>query len=180
MTFFATYFDKKTKNVLKGETAMQKMKTITDENSRILLQQLGNVIDYNNQMEFTYTIVDQRDVISDYSHKIDVLISKNLNEVGIPRSLKGYRYIVTSIKEVLRDETVLDGVTKILYPTVAKIHNSTPQRVEKAIRHAIEVAWSRNEDSKLKDEFKYAISKGKTRPTNSEFIATLSQYIKMS
>lgn len=132
------------------------------------------------RIERIYTFLNGREISPNYSNTIDGVISKHLNEIGIPPSLKGYRYIITAIKEVLKDETVLEGITKILYPTVAKLHNSTSQRVEKAIRHAIEVAWSRNQDSKLKEEFKYATSMGKSRPTNSEFIATLSQYIKMS
>lgn len=114
------------------------------------------------------------------AHNMEAIISNKLNQIGVPASLKGYRYMITAVKEVLKDETVLEGVTKILYPGVAKIHNSTPQRVEKAIRHAIEVAWTRNGDSKLKEEFQYAMNAEKDRPTNSEFIAILSQNIKIS
>lgn len=154
-------------------------KIIRDESNHILLQQLEDISNFNNQIGFTYTIVDERDEVKNYSISTETLICKSLSEVGVPPNLKGYRYIVTAVKEILKDETVLEGITKILYPNIAKIHNSTPQRVEKAIRHAIEVAWSRNEASKLKEEFKYAVSKGRTRPTNSEFIATLGQYIKM-
>lgn len=114
------------------------------------------------------------------TQNIDAVISNKLNQIGVPASLKGYRYMITAVKEVLKDETVLEGVTKILYPGVAKIHNSTPQRVEKAIRHAIEVAWTRNGDSELREEFQYAMNSEKNRPTNSEFIAILSQKIKIS
>lgn len=121
-----------------------------------------------------------KDYAQGFTRSVDVLIANKLNQIGVPASLKGYRYMITAIKEVLEDETALEGVTKVLYPGVAKKHNSTPQRVEKAIRHAIEVAWSRNNGSKLKEEFEYSINSGKTRPTNSEFIAVLSQKIKMS
>ena len=110
--------------------------------------------------------------------RMELLISRRLIEIGVPASLKGYRYIITAIEEVVMDEAVLEGVTKVLYPEVAKKHNSTPQRVEKAIRHAIEVAWSRNGDSRLKKAFKYSVDSGKNRPTNSEFIALSAQYIK--
>lgn len=153
---------------------MEKQKIMISDNNSILLQQLTDII------SIMCNGVEGRDVLSNYSHSLDALISKYLNEVGVPPSLKGYRYIITAVKEVLRDEIVLEGITKVLYPNVAKIHNSTPQRVEKAIRHAIEVAWSRNDASKLKEEFKYATTSGRTRPTNSEFIAILSQYIKLS
>ena len=154
-------------------------KIMAEESKQILLKQLKENGDYNNRTEFTYTIIDETDVIVNYSKSIDTKISNILKEVGVSPSLKGYRYIITAVKEVLRDENVLEGVTKILYPCIARIHRSTSQRVEKAIRYAIEVAWSRNEASRLKNEFKYVIYEGKTRPTNSEFIAILSQYIKM-
>lgn len=110
----------------------------------------------------------------------EMMISKKLNEIGIPVRLKGYRYLITALKRVLDNEDTLESVTKILYPDVAKKHNSTAQRVEKAIRHAIEVAWSINVDNPAQKEFKYLIGAGKTRPTNSEFIAKLAQDMKLS
>lgn len=158
---------------------MQKIKNIEDEHNNIRLEKLANEIKYNNQRGFTYTIMNGDNIESNCFHSIEIVISKHLIELGVSPNLKGYKYIITAVKEVLNDETVLDGVTKILYPTIAKIHNSTSQRVEKAIRHAIEVAWSKNQNSKLKDEFEYTIAVGKTRPTNSEFIAMFSQYIKL-
>lgn len=111
------------------------------------------------------------------TEKIDSVISGRLNEIGIPAKLKGYRYMITAVKEVIGNDGALDAVTKILYPDVAKIHNSTPQRVEKAIRHAIEVAWTIDRESQFKKEFSYLVSMGKQRPTNSEFLAKLSQGI---
>ena len=83
--------------------------------------------------------------------------------------------MLSAIEQVLEDETSLEGVTKILYPDVAKKYNSTPQRVEKAIRHAIEVAWTDN-GVELRREFQ----EENKRPTNSEFISRISAYIKMS
>ena len=111
--------------------------------------------------------------------KLDEIISKSLNEIGIPARLKGYRYLTTAIKEVLKNDEVLDAVTKILYPDIAKKHNSTAQRVEKAIRHAIEVAWSSGENNSSQMPYQYIIRAGKSRPTNSEFIAKLAQDIKL-
>lgn len=105
------------------------------------------------------------------------IISKKLIGLGIPTRLKGYKYMLAAIEQVLEDETSLEGVTKILYPDVAKKYNSTPQRVEKAIRHAIEVAWTDN-GVELRREFRDR--KENKRPTNSEFISRISTYIKMS
>lgn len=124
------------------------------------------------------TVMDRNQSTTAFCQGIDVKISKKLNQIGIPARLKGYRYMITAMKEILRDETMLEGVTKILYPAVAKKHNSTPQRVEKAIRHAIEVGW-KSSDNKFKKEFEYSLNSEKVRPTNSEFIAVLSQQLKM-
>lgn len=107
------------------------------------------------------------------------LISKSLNEIGVPARLKGYRYVITAVKRIIENDEALESVTKILYPDVAKKHNSTAQRVEKAIRHAIEVAWSKEGNSLAREEFEYIISVGKSRPTNSEFLAKLAQEIKL-
>lgn len=106
--------------------------------------------------------------------KIDKAISEKLNAVGIPTRLKGYRYMITAVKEAINNEEALDAVTKILYPDVAKKHHSTAQRVEKAIRHAIEVAWN---DQAHKENYGYIIDSGKYWPTNSEFIAKITQDI---
>lgn len=109
--------------------------------------------------------------------ELENIISKKLIGFGIPTRLKGYKYMLSAIEQVLEDETSLEGVTKILYPDVAKKYNSTPQRVEKAIRHAIEVAWTDN-GVELRREFQDR--KENKRPTNSEFISRISAYIKMS
>lgn len=111
---------------------------------------------------------------------VETVVSNRLNELGVPTRLKGYRYIITAVKEVLQNEEALEAVTKVLYPDVARNHNSTPQRVEKAIRHAIEVTWADNDNSRLNTEFGSYKREGKLRPTNSEFLAKLSQQIKHS
>jgi two-component system response regulator (stage 0 sporulation protein A) len=110
--------------------------------------------------------------------KIDNIISDKLNQLGIPVRLKGYRYMITAVKEVLNNKEAMEAVTKVLYPDVAKKHNSTPQRVEKAIRHAIEVAWTVDSENPTHKEFGYMKNTKKTRPTNSEFIAKISQDIR--
>ena len=107
-------------------------------------------------------------------------ISNILKSLGIPVKLSGYRYISTAIEMVIQDETFLDSVTKLLYPEVAKQHHSTPQRVEKAIRHAIEVAWTTNKDNLSLPDFKQCVCVGKKRPTNSEFIAVISKQLNLS
>lgn len=127
-------------------------------------------------------IAEQDDVLEsgNYGYDLNSLIAKNLIQIGVPASLKGYKYVATAIKKATENQEVLEGVTKILYPEIAKMYDSTPQRVEKAIRHAIEVAWNRNSESELKKKFSVALDKGKVRPTNSEFIAVMSEYIRNS
>lgn len=112
--------------------------------------------------------------------QMDTIISNKLNEIGVPARLKGYRYMITAVKEVISNEDALEGVTKVLYPDVAKKHNSTPQRVEKAIRHAIEVAWSVEDAYNNGSKDKYSVRYKKGRPTNSEFIAQISREIRQS
>lgn len=169
--------------------------TLADENP-MLLEQLADMIiheSYNRGIDYILVNpqeigmyagkVDKIHYVMDHSKEKTVKTQKNtiideLNKIGMPASLKGYRYMITAIQEVLKDETVLEGITKVLYPEIAKQHESTPQRVEKAIRHAIEVAWNRNQDSKLRQKFRYLANQQKSRPTNSEFIAVISQEIK--
>lgn len=147
----------------------------------IIITRSRDVEAMKKRIEKICNVAEMENMENKQYRELDSLICKHLNEIGVPPSLKGYRYMITAIKEVLKDEMVLEGITKILYPNVARLHNSTSQRVEKAIRHAIEVAWTRNgaSGSRLKAEFKYSTTSGRKRPTNSEFIATLSRHIKM-
>ena len=93
--------------------------------------------------------------------------------------IKGYHYLRDAIMMAVEDMDVLNAITKILYPTVAKKYRTTSSRVERAIRHAIEVAWSRGKLDILDDLFGYTVSNGKGKPTNSEFIALVSDTIRL-
>lgn len=102
-----------------------------------------------------------------------------LHEIGIPAHIKGYHYLRDAIMMAIEDMDVLNAITKILYPTVAKKHHTTSSRVERAIRHAIEVAWSRGKIETLEALFGYTVSYGKGKPTNSEFIALVADTIRL-
>lgn len=102
-----------------------------------------------------------------------------IHEIGIPAHIKGYHYLRDAIMMAVEDMDVLNAITKILYPTVAKKYRTTSSRVERAIRHAIEVAWSRGKLDILDDLFGYTVSNGKGKPTNSEFIALVSDTIRL-
>ena len=107
-------------------------------------------------------------------------ITKLIREIGIPAHIKGYQYIRTAILMVIEDMDLLNYITKQLYPTIAKQYGTTSSRVERAIRHSIEVAWSRGKPEMLNDIFGYTIDTGKGKPTNSEFIAMVADQIRLS
>ncbi len=102
-----------------------------------------------------------------------------IHEIGIPAHIKGYHYLRDAIMMAVQDLDILNAVTKVLYPTIAKMHQTTASRVERAIRHAIEVAWSRGKLDTLDRLFGYTVSNGKGKPTNSEFIALIADTIRL-
>lgn len=106
-------------------------------------------------------------------------ITEMILDVGVPAHIKGYHYLRTGIKMSVEDNAMLDGITKVLYPAIAKAYNTTPSRVERAIRHAIEVAWDRGNLETLHDMFGYSINTAKGKPTNSEFIAMISDKLRL-
>jgi len=110
---------------------------------------------------------------------LEVCVTDMIHEIGIPAHIKGYHYLRDSIIMAIEDMDVLNAITKILYPTVAKMHQTTTSRVERAIRHVIEVAWSRGKIDTLDDLFGYTVSNGKGKPTNSEFIALIADTIRL-
>ena len=119
--------------------------------------------------------------VKDYSDfELEEIVTKVIHDIGIPAHIKGYKYVRTALIMSLRDHNVLDSITKALYPDIAKLYNTTPSRVERAIRHGIEVAWSRGKMSYIDEVFGYTINHGKGKPTNSEFIALIADYIRLN
>ena len=102
-----------------------------------------------------------------------------IHEVGVPAHIKGYQYVREAIMIAVEDMEVINSVTKVLYPEVARRFSTTPSRVERAIRHAIEVAWDRGDLETLQRFFGYTVSNSKGKPTNSEFIAMISDRIRL-
>ena len=102
-----------------------------------------------------------------------------IHEIGVPAHIKGYQYLREAIMMSVDDIEMLNSITKILYPTIAKKFQTTPSRVERAIRHAIEVAWSRGKMDTIDELFGYTIHNGKGKPTNSEFIALIADKIRL-
>lgn len=102
-----------------------------------------------------------------------------IHEIGVPAHIKGYQYLRDAIMLSVNDMEMLNSITKVLYPTIAKKYTTTPSRVERAIRHAIEVAWSRGKMDTIDELFGYTVNTGKGKPTNSEFIALIADKIRL-
>ena len=122
-------------------------------------------------------VTDNSEAVSDRSLEAD--ITEIIHDIGIPAHIKGYQYLRDSIMLSVKDNDVINSITKILYPTIAKKYQTTSSRVERAIRHAIEVAWNRGNTDTLNGLFGYTISNGKGKPTNSEFIALIADKIRL-
>ena len=106
-------------------------------------------------------------------------VTEIIHEIGVPAHIKGYQYLRDAIIMSVNDMDMLNSITKILYPTIAKKYQTTASRVERAIRHAIEVAWSRGKMDTIDEMFGYTIHNGKGKPTNSEFIALITDRIRL-
>ena len=110
---------------------------------------------------------------------LEALVTNVIHEVGVPAHIKGYQYLREAIMMVINDTDIINQITKQLYPEIANKYNTTPSRVERAIRHAIEVAWGRGEQGTVESIFGYTVSAQKGKPTNSEFIAMLADKISL-
>ena len=110
---------------------------------------------------------------------LEALVTNIIHEVGVPAHIKGYQYLREAIMMVIKDTDVINQITKQLYPEIADKYHTTPSRVERAIRHAIEVAWGRGEQSAVENIFGYTVSAAKGKPTNSEFIAMISDKLRL-
>lgn len=113
------------------------------------------------------------------THDLEKDVTDMIHEIGVPAHIKGYQYLREAIMMSVEDIEMLNSITKILYPSIAKKYQTTPSRVERAIRHAIEVAWSRGKMETLDSLFGYTINLGKGKPTNSEFIALIADKIRL-
>ncbi|MBQ3885117.1 MAG: sporulation transcription factor Spo0A [Ruminococcus sp.] len=113
------------------------------------------------------------------SSDMEIVVTDMIHQLGVPAHIKGYHYLRTAILYSVKDSTLLDSVTKLLYPTVAGVHSTTSSRVERAIRHAIEIAWDRGDVDTLNSFFGYTVDTGKGKPTNSEFIALITDKLRL-
>ena len=110
---------------------------------------------------------------------MEAQVTKIIHQIGVPAHIKGYQYLRSAILMTIEDSDVINSVTKVLYPSVAKKYQTTTSRVERAIRHAIEVAWDRGDVDTLNSYFGYTIQNTRGKPTNSEFIAMIADNLRL-
>lgn len=128
---------------------------------------------------------EMRDALKHHKHydrletNIESMVTSMIHEIGVPAHIKGYQYLREAIMIAVKDMDVINAITKVLYPQVAKTFGTTPSRVERAIRHAIEVAWDRGDLDTLQRVFGYTVSLTKGKPTNSEFIALIADKLQL-
>jgi two-component system response regulator (stage 0 sporulation protein A) len=142
----------------------------------ILIERVREMTESSN-----FTVKRQRSMAASAERKdnLEVEITNIIHEIGVPAHIKGYFYLREAIYMVINNVELLSAVTKVLYPTIANKFNTTPSRVERAIRHAIEVAWNRGCIETINNLFGYTIPRDKGKPTNSEFIAMISDKLRM-
>lgn len=153
-----------------GNSAMKAQKMISKEENRGIIIAPEDLKNENPSGKMQSTI----------KYDLEKDVTDMIHEIGVPAHIKGYQYLREAIMMSVRDIDMLSSITKVLYPTIAKNFDTTPSRVERAIRHAIEVAWNRGRMETLNALFGYTISTGKGKPTNSEFIALIADKIRLS
>lgn len=163
--------------------------TATKDNDRVY-KILDNLMSTGKEFQIMITVPSGKSVSPESvaAKKSEPAVQRDLeqdvtdmiHEIGVPAHIKGYQYLREAIMMSVEDQSMISSITKILYPTIAKRFQTTPSRVERAIRHAIEVAWSRGRMETLDSLFGYTIDTGKGKPTNSEFIALIADKIRLS
>ena len=149
-----------------------------DYDAIIARMQQVYVSNHENLLDcMTGKIYENQKHTSEFSLETDV--TNIIHEIGVPAHIKGYQYLRDAIIMSVNDSEMLNSITKQLYPTIAKQHKTTPSRVERAIRHAIEVAWSRGKMDTIDELFGYTVNNGKGKPTNSEFVALIADKIRL-
>ena len=157
------------------ENVVQILTDLMEHNreSQIMITVPARAAGEENSLEYVQAKeVPKRDLERDVTNMI--------HDIGVPAHIRGYQYLREAIQMSVKDMDMLGSITKTLYPEIAKKYETTPSRVERAIRHAIEVAWNRGRMETLDALFGYTINTGKGKPTNSEFIALIADKIRLA
>lgn len=143
------------------------------------IRQLKSSIQSNKAVSRNDSVSEPKSTYNPGVRDLEASVTKVIHEVGVPAHIKGYQYLRDAIIMVIKDMDVINSITKQLYPTIARSYNTTPSRVERAIRHAIEVAWGRGQVETLDNLFGYTVQTSKGKPTNSEFIAMIADKLRL-
>lgn len=169
---------------------MEQLNVLSTKDNEKLYKIIGQLMSTDKEFQIMITVpsgkseLQQASISSENVKKteerdLEQDVTDMIHEIGVPAHIKGYQYLREAIMMSVEDTSMLSSITKILYPTIAKKFSTTPSRVERAIRHAIEVAWSRGRMETLDAMFGYTINTGKGKPTNSEFIALIADRIRL-
>lgn len=172
---------------------MEQLNVMTAQDNERMFRFLSELITKDKEFQIMITVPSAKQQMSQEvflhgvndikpnvkAHDLEKDVTEMIHEIGVPAHIKGYQYLREAIMMSVEDGEMLNSITKILYPTIAKKYQTTSSRVERAIRHAIEVAWSRGKMETLDALFGYTISIGKGKPTNSEFIALIADRIRL-
>lgn len=171
---------------------MEQVNVLTKDDSERVFELLSELLHEDKEFQIMITVPsgrrDKQSTSEEKStetekiketHDLEKDVTDMIHEIGVPAHIKGYQYLREAIMMSVEDVEMLNSITKVLYPTIAKRFQTTPSRVERAIRHGIEVAWARGRSETLEALFGYTISAGKGKPTNSEFIALIADKIRL-
>lgn len=176
---------------------MEQLKTTVTKDNERMFKILTDLMNTNKEFQIMITVPGEKngkeEKLSGFlmepeavkvtekkaEHDLEQDVTDMIHEIGVPAHIKGYQYLREAIMMAVEDVEMLNSITKILYPTIAKKFQTTPSRVERAIRHAVEVAWSRGRMETLDALFGYTVNTGKGKPTNSEFIALIADRIRL-
>ena len=176
------------------ENFMQQIELSAGKDTESVYQIIGSLMQNNREFQVVITVpsirgeedstldVQKINTVAAPEEKnfdLEQDVTDMIHEIGVPAHIKGYQYLREAIMMSVNDSEMMGSITKILYPTIAKKYQTTSSRVERAIRHAIEVAWNRGRMETLDDMFGYTINTGKGKPTNSEFIALIADKIRL-
>ena len=171
---------------------MEKLNITTTKDNEKVYKILGDLMNANKEFQIMITVpstknakdstvkaTEKKEQTQEVIHDLEKDVTDMIHEIGVPAHIKGYQYLREAIMMAVEDIDMLGSITKILYPTIAKKYQTTASRVERAIRHAIEVAWSRGKMETIEELFGYTVNSGKGKPTNSEFIALIADKIRL-
>ena len=168
---------------------MEQLKVVTQQDNERMFRMISDLISKDKEFQIMITVPsgrqyeqnqagEEKKMPKEYNLEKDV--TDMIHEIGVPAHIKGYQYLREAIMMSVEDVEMLNSITKILYPSIAKKYQTTPSRVERAIRHAIEVAWSKGKMETLDALFGYTTNIGKGKPTHSELVALIADKIRLN